>query len=85
MTQWIFFIHGNVDGFCLVSSDSDFTRLATRLRETGMKVIGIGERKTPSPFIIACDKFIYLDIINTPLVVTDPKDIKKKAGKAFPQ
>jgi Fe-S-cluster formation regulator IscX/YfhJ len=46
-----------------------------------MKVIGIGERKTPSPFIIACDKFIYLDIINTPLVVTDPKDIKKKPGK----
>jgi hypothetical protein len=72
---------GNVDGFCLVSSDSDFTRLATRLRETGMKVIGIGERKTPSPFIIACDKFIYLDIINTPLLVTDQKDIKKKAGK----
>ncbi|HBC80271.1 MAG TPA: Maebl [Bacteroidales bacterium] len=72
---------GNVDGFCLVSSDSDFTRLATRLRETGMKVIGIGERKTPSPFIIACDKFIYLDIINTPLVVTDPKEIKKRPGK----
>jgi hypothetical protein len=54
---------GKVDGFCLVSSDSDFTRLATRLREAGMKVIGIGERKTPYPFIVACDKFIYLEII----------------------
>jgi uncharacterized LabA/DUF88 family protein len=72
---------GNVDGFCLVSSDSDFTRLAIRLRETGMKVIGIGERKTPSPFIIACDKFIYLDIINTPSIVPDSIDNKKKPGK----
>jgi uncharacterized LabA/DUF88 family protein len=56
-----------VDGFCIVSSDSDFTRLATRLREAGMKVIGIGERKTPSPFIVACDKFIYIEIINAPV------------------
>lgn len=54
---------GNVDGFCLVSSDSDFTRLATRLREAGKKVIGIGEKKTPSPFIAACNKFIYIEII----------------------
>lgn len=52
-----------VDGFCLVSSDSDFTKLATRLRESGMLVIGIGERKTPNPFIVACDKFIYIEII----------------------
>ena len=52
-----------VDGFCLVSSDSDFTRLATRLRESGMLVIGIGEKKTPNPFIVACDKFIYIEII----------------------
>lgn len=52
-----------VNGFCLVSSDSDFTRLATRLREAGMKVFGIGEKKTPEPFIVACDKFIYLEII----------------------
>ncbi|NOX85718.1 MAG: NYN domain-containing protein [Chlorobi bacterium] len=52
-----------VDGFCLVSSDSDFTRLATRLRESGMIVIGIGEKKTPNPFIVACDKFIYIEII----------------------
>lgn len=52
-----------VEGFCIVSSDSDFTRLATRLREAGMKVIGIGEKKTPSPFVVACDKFIYLEIL----------------------
>lgn len=52
-----------VDGFVLVSSDSDFTRLALRLREAGMKVYGIGEHKTPSPFIAACDKFIYVEVI----------------------
>jgi uncharacterized LabA/DUF88 family protein len=52
-----------VSGFCLVSSDSDFTRLATRLREAGMQVIGIGEKKTPNPFIVACDKFIYIEIL----------------------
>ncbi len=54
---------GKVDGFVLVSSDSDFTRLATRLREAGMKVYGMGERKTPGPFIVACDKFIYIEVI----------------------
>ena len=52
-----------VDGFCLVSSDSDFTKLATRLREAGMLVLGIGEKKTPDPFIVACDKFIYVEIL----------------------
>ncbi len=52
-----------VNGFCLVSSDSDFTRLATRLREAGMQVYGIGEKKTPEPFIVACDKFIYIEIL----------------------
>ena len=54
---------GKVDGFCIISSDSDFTRLATRLREAGMKVFGIGQKKTPNPFIVACDKFIYMEII----------------------
>jgi hypothetical protein len=54
---------GKVNGFCLVSSDSDFTRLATRIREAGMNVIGIGEKKTPNPFIVACDKFIYIEIL----------------------
>jgi uncharacterized LabA/DUF88 family protein len=52
-----------VDGFCIISSDSDFTRLALRLREAGMKVIGMGQKKTPSPFIAACDKFIYIEIL----------------------
>jgi len=52
---------GNCDGFVLVSSDSDFTRLATRLREAGMKVYGMGEKKTPKPFIVACDKFVYIE------------------------
>ncbi len=53
----------NVDGFCLVSSDSDFTRLASRLRESGMDVVGMGESKTPKPFISACNKFKYLDFL----------------------
>ncbi len=53
-----------VEGFCIISSDSDFTRLVIRLREAGMKVFGIGERKTPSPFIAACDKFTYIEIIS---------------------
>jgi uncharacterized LabA/DUF88 family protein len=57
-------LHSNVvDGFCLVSSDSDFTRLATRIREAGLAVYGFGERKTPAPFVAACDKFIYLEIL----------------------
>ncbi len=55
-------LHSNkVDGFCIISSDSDFTRLATRLRESSKYVIGMGERKTPRPFIVSCDKFIYIE------------------------
>jgi uncharacterized LabA/DUF88 family protein len=54
------------DGFCLVSSDSDFTRLASRIRESGKRVIGFGERKTPEPFVKACDQFIYNDIFRNP-------------------
>ncbi len=54
---------GRVDGFCIVSSDSDFTRLATRLREAGMLVFGIGEKKTPGAFIASCNKFIYIEIL----------------------
>ena len=65
-----------VNGFCLVSSDSDFTKLATRLREAGMQVFGIGEKKTPDPFIVACDKFIYLEILDKNLE-EDTKDGKK--------
>jgi len=67
---------GQVEGFCLISSDSDFTRLATRLREAGMKVIGIGEKKTPHPFIVACDKFTYIEIISG--------QKKKSSSKAKP-
>lgn len=53
----------HVDGFCIVTSDSDFTKLASRLRESGMMVIGMGEKKTPEPFRVACDKFVYLDVL----------------------
>jgi hypothetical protein len=57
---------GRFDGFCLVSSDSDFTRLAARIRESGLTVYGFGERKTPKPFVAACDKFIYIENLNYP-------------------
>jgi hypothetical protein len=69
---------GKVDGFCIVSSDSDFTRLATRLREAGMRVIGIGEKKTLKPFITACDKFIYLEILKAPEREPEKKSQKKQ-------
>jgi len=71
---------GKVDGFCIVSSDSDFTRLATRLREAGMKVIGIGEKKTLNPFITACDKFIYIEILK-PETAPQAENSNKKASK----
>ncbi|MEL1245322.1 NYN domain-containing protein [Flavobacterium sp. DGU11] len=71
---------GKVDGFCIVSSDSDFTRLATRLREEGMKVIGMGEKKTPEPFIKACEKFIYIEIL--PGAAASKKIIKKPGRPA---
>src|SRR5689334_22953430 len=70
---------GRVDGFCIVSSDSDFTRLAIRLREAGMKVFGIGEKKTPVPFISACDKFIYIEILKADDEL--PKKTEKQAPK----
>jgi uncharacterized LabA/DUF88 family protein len=53
----------NFDGFCIVSSDSDFTRLASRIREAGLVVYGFGERKTPAPFVAACDKFVYTELL----------------------
>ncbi|NEU08766.1 NYN domain-containing protein [Flavihumibacter sp. R14] len=70
---------GKVDGFCIVSSDSDFTRLATRLREAGMKVIGIGEKKTLNPFITACDKFIYIEILKQEKGEQAEEEADKKA------
>ncbi len=68
---------GAVDGFCLVSSDSDYTRLATRIRETGIFVMGIGEKKTPKPFVNACDVFVYTEN----LVDTKKRTIKPRNGK----
>jgi uncharacterized LabA/DUF88 family protein len=77
---------GGVEGFCIVSSDSDFTRLATRLREAGMKVFGIGEKKTPSPFIASCNKFIYIEILKKEIrepipVKNNQKKVTKKSKK----
>ena len=61
------------DGFCLVSSDSDFTRLAARLREEGLTVYGFGEEKTPSPFVSACDKFIYTELLRADAAQAQPE------------
>ena len=75
---------GRVDGFCLVSSDSDFTRLAMRLREAGMKVFGFGEKKTPTPFISACDKFIYVEILTAAPKPEVARPSVKTASKNLP-
>ncbi len=75
-----------VDGFFLVSSDSDFTRLATRLREAGMAVYGMGEKKTPNPFIVACDRFIYIEILKKTEESTEVSTVKweKSIKKPIP-
>ncbi len=70
---------GRFDGFCIVSSDSDFTRLAQRLRESGLTVYGFGERKTPKPFVAACDKFIYVENLQ---FAEDEDDADTPAGAA---
>lgn len=70
----------NVDGFCLVTSDSDFTRLAARLRESGMDVVGMGEKKTPKPFIAACNKFKYLDLLAVSEEVKMPVTTNSRKG-----
>ena len=80
---------GQVEGFCLVSSDSDFTRLASRLRDSGMTVIGMGESKTPNSFIAACNKFKYLDILSAadeeePEEAQKPEAVKKAPQKKTP-
>jgi hypothetical protein len=72
-----------LDGFCVVSSDSDFTRLAARMREAGKLVLGFGERKTPKPFVAACDKFIYTDILRGP--VEEEISSKDEPKRAKPQ
>lgn len=70
---------GNVEGFCIVSSDSDFTKLSSRLRESGMLVVGMGERKTPKPFIASCNQFKYLDV----LAETEKKSIETETNKVI--
>ena len=70
---------GNLDGFVIVSSDSDFTRLATRLREAGKTVIGIGERKTPQAFVAACERFVYLELLGA-----GPADSQVASGEDKP-
>ena len=67
---------GNLEGFVIVSSDSDFTRLATRLRESGMTVYGLGRRNTPAPFVAACDRFIYLDLLSQ-----EPQEPAQRASR----
>jgi uncharacterized LabA/DUF88 family protein len=69
---------GNLDGFCLVSSDSDFTRLAARVREQGLTVYGFGEKKTPKPFVAACDTFVYVENLAKP-----PAEAKEPVKAAF--
>lgn len=71
-----------VDGFVLISSDSDFTRLATRLREAGKKVYGMGEKKTPQPFIASCDKFIYIEIIRDAAKEPEARTQKRSAAQS---
>ncbi len=72
---------GQVEGFCLVSSDSDFTRLAARLRESGMTVVGMGESKTPNSFIAACNKFKYLDILSAADEDDPEEPVKLEPGR----
>jgi uncharacterized LabA/DUF88 family protein len=74
---------GRFDGFCLVSSDSDFTKLAARIRESGLVVYGFGEKKTPSPFVAACDKFIYTEVLAKD--EDEKKDRNKKSSKELKQ
>ena len=72
------------DGFCLVSSDSDFTRLAARIRESGLTVYGFGERKTPKPFVAACDKFIYIENLAYDEVAAEPAGAALNAAPPSP-
>ena len=71
------------DGFCIVSSDSDFTKLASRIRESGLVVYGFGEQKTPSPFVAACDKFIYTEVLRA--TVSGDEDLKPKTTNELKQ
>lgn len=73
----------NFDGFCIVSSDSDFTKLASRIRESGLLVYGFGEKKTPSPFVSACDKFIYTEVLRA--TVDESESIAKRSSNELKQ
>ncbi len=75
---------GTVDTFCLVASDSDYTRLAIRLREAGKRVIGIGEKKTPSAFSNACDRFTFLELLGTTATVLADTDQAPPAEETQP-
>jgi uncharacterized LabA/DUF88 family protein len=70
-----------LDGFCLVSSDSDFTRLASRIREEGLMVIGFGERKTPRAFVTACDRFVFTDILRGAAPERDDEPRRKSSSE----
>ena len=80
-------MHSNVvDGFCLVSSDSDYTRLATRIRETGIFVMGIGEKKTPKPFVNACDVFVYTEnLVDKEKKAPKPRTNNRKPTRGKPK
>lgn len=74
-----------LDGFCIISSDSDFTRLASRIRETGLVVYGFGERKTPQAFVSACDKFVYVDVLRgSQPALAKPAPAKAAKGRGKP-
>lgn len=74
---------GRLDGFCLVSSDSDFTRLATRIRESGLTVYGFGEKKTPEAFVSACDKFVFTEVLRPQSESSEPNESQKTALKSI--
>src|SRR5699024_1523912 len=80
---------GNVEGFAIVSSDSDFTPLATRLRESGKRVIGVGQRKTPKAFVEACERFVFLEVLGGEEDATEevkehqPRPIRSMLTKAL--
>ena len=74
----------SVNGFCIVSSDSDYTRLASRIRESGREVLGFGEKKTPKPFIKSCDKFIYVEILGQPAPAPAPVSAPAQTAAAVP-
>ncbi len=72
------------EGFCLVSSDSDFTKLAARIREEGLTVYGFGEKKTPQPFVVACDKFIYTEVLLPSIKIDNKESIQKDTAQKSP-